>query len=182
MAKLPAKQRLFAETYVAMNNNGTAAYKHVYKVKKDKTAQVSASKLLSKPMVSEYVKFLQDKATDDTIMSRKETLQRLTILGRASVKDVVTFNSSTVKLRDSSTMTDDELYTVLSVSSAKGKTDKLDIKQVDKIKALEALAKHHGVLDGKGSEKGQGTGSENDSGTRESVADRVLASIKELKK
>ncbi len=180
--KLTAKQMAFCEVYVEMNNNGLAAYKHVYAVKKDTTAKVNASKLLTKANVRAYIQELQDKATSDRIMSREEVLYRYTILARSNVKDVLKFNGSTVTLKDSEELTEEEAYTIQSVSSSKGKTDKLEIKQVDKIKAVEGLAKHYGLFNDKGSGNESGDGSGDDSGNRESASDRVRGTISRLKK
>lgn len=180
--KLTAKQRAFCEIYVEMNNNGLAAYKHVYSVKKDKTAAAAAARLLVNVNIRAYIQELQDAATSDRIMSREEVLYRYTILARSNVKDVLKFNGSTVTLKDSEELTEEEAYTIQSISSSKGKTDKLEIKQVDKVKAVEGLAKHYGLFDGKGSGEGSEDGSGNDRVNRESVSDRVRGTIGNLKK
>lgn len=170
-------EKNFCEQYVKNGGNGTkaisAARKEPYK--KEDVAAVAASRVLRKIKVQEYIRYLQERATDSTIMSRKEVLRRLTNLGRAKMSNLAKWGADKVELKNSEDLEDDVLETVQEVSQKSGKIDEIKIKQYDKIKALELLAKHHGVLDA-------GSGSGDDSGDRESFKETVRESVSKLRK
>lgn len=170
-----AKQKKFCEILVKRGLSATAAYKEVYSPKNDKTAQASASKLLSNDIVSEYIEHLQQKATDDTIMSRREVLQELSRLGRGNLKNVAKWDSGGLSLKDSDDLNEAESSTVQSIKETSNEYGgSVEIKQYDKIKPLELLAKHYGALDG-GSENG-------DTGNGKSSVSRVLDTLRKIRK
>lgn len=168
-------ERNFCEEYVKNGGNGTkamiAARKEPYK--KEITASQAASRMYKRVKVQEYITFLQKKATDSTIMSRKEVLRRLTNLGRANMKNLASWSGKSVTLKNSEGLEDHISETVQEVSQKIGKTDELKIKQYDKVKPLELLAKHHGVLDAE-------TEPEDDRPTSDNFEDSVSKSIKKL--
>lgn len=77
MKELNNKQKVFCREYVKNGNNGTTAYMKAYKCK-ETTARINASKLLTNTNISEYIKELQEKLEDHSIMSAKERMQWLT--------------------------------------------------------------------------------------------------------
>lgn len=170
-------EKNFCEEYVRNGGNATKAITVARgePYKKPDTAMTAGSRMYRKVQVSEYIKHLQEKATDNTIMSRKEVLQRLTNLGRANMKNVARWGADKVELKNSEDLEDDVAETVQEVSQKSGKVDEIKIKQYDKVKPLELLAKHYGVLDAD-------SGSENDSGDRESFKESVRKSVSKLRK
>ncbi len=170
-------EKNFCEEYVKNGGNATKAIISARgePYKKEDTAMTAGSRMYRKVQVQEYIKHLQTKATDHTIMSRREVLQRLTNLGRANMKNLAKWSSDKVELKNSEDLKEDISETVQEVSQKSGKIDEIKIKQYDKIKPLEILAKHYGVLDASG-------GSENDSGDRESFKESVLKSLRKLRK
>ena len=63
------KQKIFCEEY-AKHGNGTLAYRTAYPtVKKDGTAKVNASKLLTNTNIKKHIESLSSKATNSRIMS-----------------------------------------------------------------------------------------------------------------
>ena len=75
--KLNARQKAFCEFYVASGNATESAIKAGYK---EQTARVTASKILTKANIQEYVKELQEKAKTSRIMTAIERREFLTEL------------------------------------------------------------------------------------------------------
>ena len=70
MPILSNQQRKFCEEYVNNGNNGTQAYLKAYKTcKKENTAKVNASRLLTKANVIEYIEELQEELKKKAIMT-----------------------------------------------------------------------------------------------------------------
>lgn len=75
--KLNARQKAFCEFYVASGNATESAIKAGYR---EQTARVTASKILTKANIQEYVKELQEKAKTSRIMTAIERREFLTEL------------------------------------------------------------------------------------------------------
>ena len=73
--KLNARQKAFCEFYVASGNATESAIKAGYR---EQTARVTASKILTKANIQEYVKELQEKAKTSRIMTAIERREFLT--------------------------------------------------------------------------------------------------------
>ena len=74
-------QRTFCQEYVKNGLNGTDAYMKAYKTcKKEETARVNASRLLTNANIQEYIKELQSKVEKKHIMSIEERMDWLTEL------------------------------------------------------------------------------------------------------
>ena len=82
------KQRAFADEYMC-TGNATRAYKTVYRVQSDRTAQVNASRLLSNAEVSEYVKAQADAIHDVTIANAREIMCILTSIVRGEISATI---------------------------------------------------------------------------------------------
>lgn len=67
--KLKPKHEQFCLEYLKNGNNGTQAYKAVYGTKKDNTARINATKLLTKANIKA---FLTTKCTEITTKKQKE--------------------------------------------------------------------------------------------------------------
>jgi phage terminase small subunit len=75
--KLTNRHQKFCDEYLANGMNGTRAYLSVYtNVKKDETAMVNASRLLSTAKVSEYVKSKQKEQSEKSLMSYEELVNK----------------------------------------------------------------------------------------------------------
>ena len=142
------QQRLFAELYVGNGFNITqAALKAGYS---KSSAPSQGSRLLKNAKVSAYIQHLQDKATTEAIMTRQEVLENLSKIARGNMKKLAVWGDTNVKLKKSEELEEDDSYTVQEVAESLSKTGySLKIKQHDKVKALELLSKHYGLLDGK---------------------------------
>ena len=78
MAKLTAKQRIFANEYL-IDMNATRAYKKAYaSCKKDETARVNGSKLLTNANIKSYIEEQLKKIEDQSIADATEVMKYLT--------------------------------------------------------------------------------------------------------
>ena len=87
MRRLNNNQKAFCREYVKNGNNGTKAYMKAYKCNKETTARINASKLLTNTNILEYIKELQEKLEDKSIMSAKERMIFLTGVITGVVKE-----------------------------------------------------------------------------------------------
>jgi len=169
---LNAKQKKFCEVLVRKGLSASAAYKLIYNPKSSSAVTASSSKLLAKDSISEYIAHLQKKATDSTIMSRKEVLQRLTALGRGNLKSVATWTEDGLDIIPSEDLDDEESVSIQSIKHTISEFGgSVEIKQRDPIKALELLAKHHGALNGSDDD-------DDDNGNGKTSVDKVLELIR----
>lgn len=131
--KLNNNQITFCQEYVNNGLNGMQAYLKAYKTcKREDTAKVNASRLLTNANIQNYIKALQEKIEDETIMTAKERMKWLSEV----IKDIQR-EEIKIKLPDGS---DEVLY----------------MKNADlntKLKAIDTLNKMTGeyktILDGK---------------------------------
>ena len=139
MAKLNEKQKLFCEHYHQSFNGADAARRAGYS---NHTARQSASRLLSRLDIQTRLKRLSDRRQRQVGLSGDEVVQKVASMAFADVRDMVTEDGTMRRLQDlpadvastlsSFTLTDDG---VLS-----------NVRTTDKIRSLELLAKHLGIL------------------------------------
>lgn len=82
--KLTKKERIFADEYVKTTNGTQSAITAGYS---EKTASVTASKMLRKPKVRQYIDAIMDERSKDTIATSDEVLEYLTRVVRGEEKD-----------------------------------------------------------------------------------------------
>ena len=82
--KLTKKERIFADEYVKTTNGTQSAIIAGYS---EKTASVTASKMLRKPKVRQYIDAIMDERSKDTIATADEVLEYLTRVVRGEEKD-----------------------------------------------------------------------------------------------
>ena len=121
------KQRRFADEYL-IDCNATRAYKAAYpSVKKDETASVNASRLLSKAKVKEYIDKRLSEISSAKIADATEVMEYLTsVLRRESRSEIVVVEGCGE-----------------GVSSARSIEKAPDEK--DRLKAAEMLGKRYGL-------------------------------------
>ena len=140
----PAQRHLADEWLI--NHNGCRAYKAAYpRVKKDETARVCASQLLTKPNVRAYIKMRHDE------MSAKYRIDQERILKEESN---IAFSNITDLFQDGRLLPPDKLpdNAKRAISSIKIKVLPGGIKQYeyrfwDKGRALERISKHLGLYE-----------------------------------
>lgn len=82
--RLTKKERIFADEYVKTTNGTQSAITAGYS---EKTASVTASKMLRKPKVRQYIDAIMDERSKDTIATADEVLEYLTRVVRGEEKD-----------------------------------------------------------------------------------------------
>lgn len=82
--KLTKKERIFADEYVKTTNGTQSAITAGYS---EKTASVTASKMLRKPKVRQYIDAVMNERSKDTIATADEVLEYLTRVVRGEEKD-----------------------------------------------------------------------------------------------
>lgn len=89
MAKLTDKQRIFVNEYL-VDLNATRAYKKAYpSCKKDETARVNGSKLLTNTNVKNYIDEQLKKIEDESIADAAEVMKYLTRVMRNELTEEV---------------------------------------------------------------------------------------------
>lgn len=90
-----SQQIKFCHEYVNNGCNGTQAYLRAYKsCKKEETAKVNASRLLTKANIQSYIEELQEKLKSKAIMSAQERMEWLTNVIKGKELDNYTYFDS----------------------------------------------------------------------------------------
>lgn len=98
MKELTIKQQRFCEEYVKVGN-GAEAYKRAYNAKKDETARVNASKLLTKTNIIEYIKSLNNEVREKSIADINDCLKILTELMSEDKPDFIRLKAVDMRLK-----------------------------------------------------------------------------------
>ncbi len=144
-SKLPSRQKLFVEKYIANGMNGSrAAVEAGYS---PKTARVTASQLLTKPNIkSEVSRRIREVLTDTEVMTL-QWLKQVKSIAEYDMRKAAEWDENTLTLKPSSQLDDSTAMAIQEVqynSTESGTTMK--IKAYDKVRALEQLAKFLGVI------------------------------------
>lgn len=123
MAKLPEKQKRFADLYVE-TGDGTEAYVQAgYKVKSRDVAKVNASRLLTNANVREYIDVLIAQKDGARIAKQDEVLEFLTSVLRGKQTETIP----------------------LGLGMGEQTLVKKELDGKDRIKAAELLGKRYGI-------------------------------------
>lgn len=161
---LTDKQKLFADEYL-IDLNATRAYKAVYKgCKKDETARVNGSKLLTNTNVAEYIEQRMKDRSKRTEITQDFVLNELFAIAKSKgsdyaqvVEEKIIQNGQYVIDPDTGQMK--TLQVVKVVPTDKLPEDKqkaiagikegkygIEVSTCDKVKALELLGRHLGMF------------------------------------
>jgi len=88
---------------VAGKTQRQAYYDAGGKAKSDLSADASVSEMLSNPNVRAFYESLMDEATSKAVMTRSEALERLSLMGRTRITDIVEFETVEVSAVDPKT-------------------------------------------------------------------------------
>lgn len=151
MAKLTDKQSKFCQEYLIDLNGAKAAIRAGYSAK---TADQIAFQLLKKTSVSERISFLQQNRQKRTEITADMVVSELAKIAFFDIRKIFDDNGNLI----SPTQLDDS--TASAISSIKSRVEKQsgeaddwaevkEYKANDKLRALEMLAKHLGILERK---------------------------------
>ena len=147
-ADLTPKQAAFVNEYLVDLNATQAAIRAGYS---EKSADNIGSELLGKTGVAAAIQKALDKRAARTEVTADRVLAELARIAFSDLRDVATWGADTLALIDSSELTEDaarSLREVVATTSQTehGTTNRLHVKQHDKMKALELLGKHLGMF------------------------------------
>lgn len=158
--KLTEKQKRFCEEYL-IDLNGTQAYIRTgYSAKKECTARVESSKLLTKPNIKAYISELRESQSERTQITADKVLAELAAIAfsdRTELAQVVHkqgidpetgegIEYADVDLTDTDKLSD---AAKKAISGIKRGRNGVEVSSYDKIRALELIAKHLGMLNEK---------------------------------
>lgn len=162
MTSLSNNQKLFCQEYLKLGMNGTQAYMKVYKsCKKEETARVNASRLLTNANIKKYIEELQAKVEEKAIVSIEDIVKELTAIAftdRTKLSQNVRNRIMLQEVEDGTkkeyfednvifTETKDLDETTRKVIAGYKKTQSgFAIETYDKMKALELLGKYLGMF------------------------------------
>lgn len=146
--KLRGKQERFCQEYVLDRNGTQAAIRAGYS---PRTANEQAAQILASISVQQRVQQLTrrslEKLKRKLDITRERIITELARIAFADVRKVVEWGSSGVKLREGSSLADDDVAAVSEVVESRHKHGRtIRVKMHDKVKALELLAKHLGMF------------------------------------
>lgn len=176
--KLTRKQLAFVQEYLTDLNGTQAAIRAGYS---PRTANVTAAQALAKPNIQQAVEKAFAKRSERTEVTADRVVVELGRIAFAHLGDVATWDSGGLTLVASEELSDDAIRSVAEVTSiATKETTTLRIKLVDKLGALNTLAKHLGMFPKEGIHVDNRTQAvvvmEDGSDPREAL-DRIVAGI-----
>lgn len=150
------KRECFCQEYIIDNNGYKAARRAEYS---EKTAMVQASQLLSLLNVQQRIAELRAVREERTRVTQDRVVRELALLGFSDLQNYITIDKLTgaIQAKGFEDMPPEESRALQSIkedraikedANGKGVTvyDKVSFKMYDKIRALEILAKHLGML------------------------------------
>jgi len=158
MTSLSNQQKLFCQEYLKLGMNGTQAYLNIYKsCKKESTAMTNASRLLRNAKVQDYIKELQSKVEEKTIVSIEDIVKELTAIAFGDRTEIVKYSEEVNKdpitgeetryCRTEITPSDKLSENAKKlIAGYKRNTAGINVETYDKIKALELLGKYLGMF------------------------------------
>lgn len=142
ISELPLKHQRFIVEYLQDHNATQAAVRAGYS---QKTAQEQGSRLLSKVMA--YIEPVGRQVIQKRLMKAADVVDGLVRIASTDIRDFVTWEGNTMKVKSSDELTPEQAYCIESITQHETQYVKyLKIKLHPKVKALDALAKHHNLF------------------------------------
>lgn len=139
----------FCEAFLVHLNGAKAAREAGYS---EDRARVTASELLAREDIQEYIAKRQEELQEATGITQKRVLEEYARIAFSDVRKLYTVDDALKSIRE---LDDDAAAAVASVEVYEEKTGEEDVeaigttkkvKMFDKVKALDALAKHLGMF------------------------------------
>ena len=143
---LTDKQKKFADEYL-IDFNATRAYKQAYpSCKKDTTANVNGSRLLSNAKVQEYIDRRIKQRSQRTEITQDNVLKELADIAFANITDFVRIEGQEVIVKSTDEIPKNLLPAIESIKYGKYG---IEVKFHDKVRSLELLGRHLGMFNDK---------------------------------
>ncbi len=161
---LTDKQKLFADEYL-IDLNATRAYKTVYKsCKKDETARVNGSRLLTNANVAEYIEQRMKDREKRTEVTQDKVLNELAAIAFSNgsdfaqvIEEPIIINGSYVMDPDTGRIKTQETVSITptdklteeqkkAIAGIKEGRNGIEVNTYDKVRALELLGRHLGMF------------------------------------
>lgn len=147
MAALAEKQATFVQEYLIDLNATQAAIRAGYS---PGSAARYAIELLNKTHVAEAIKKAMQERNQRVEISQDRILEELARIAFGDLRDAVTWGKEGVKLKESAELTEDQAAAISEVGETVTKEGgSTRIKRHDKVKAIELLMRHKGMLNDK---------------------------------
>ena len=136
------KQKRFADEYL-IDLNATRAYKAAYpSCKKDETARVNSSRLLTNANIETYIdKRIKDRE-ERTEITQDMVLKELAQIGFANITDFVSIEGPYVKVKQTADIPQEKIGAIAGIKEG---ANGIEVKLNDKGKALELIGRHLGM-------------------------------------
>ena len=143
---LTEKQKIFADEYL-IDLNATRAYKVAYPgVKKDETARVNGSRLLTNANVAQYINERIADRQKRTEVTQDMVVQELAAIGFAKATDYVIVTNGRVCIKNTDELTEQQIRAIAGIKEG---ANGVEVKLNSKEKALELLGRHLGMWNDK---------------------------------
>lgn len=143
---LTAKQKAFVQEYLIDLNAVQSALRAGYSQAKAK----NASEFLKIPLVKEAVDKAQEKRSKRTELTQDRVIQELANIAFADLRDVAEWSGDSLTLKASHTLTPEQASMISDLSvTATATGNNVKVKRHDKVKALELIMRHMGMLNDK---------------------------------
>jgi phage terminase small subunit len=140
------RQRLFVKEYLADPNAAEAARRAGYTLR---NARAVASRLLRKPEIAALVAKGTEQRAEKKRVTADRVIEELGRMAFADIRNFIDWGPEGVKLRDKSALDSDDAAAIADVE-AKGANGQIGrLKLYDKLAALNALARHLGMIGGR---------------------------------
>ena len=147
MVALEEKQATFVQEYLIDLNATQAAIRAGYS---PGSAARYAVELLNKTHVAEAIKKAMQERNQRVEISQDRILEELARIAFGDLRDAVTWGKEGVKLKESAELTEDQAAAISEVGETVTKEGgSTRIKRHDKVKAIELLMRHKGMLNDK---------------------------------
>ena len=147
MAILTEKQATFVQEYLIDLNATQAAIRAGFS---PGSAARYAVDLLNKTHVAEAIRTAMQERNRRVEISQDRILEELARIAFGDLRDAVTWGKEGVKLKESAELTEDQAAAISEVGETVTKEGgSTRIKRHDKVKALELLMRHKGMLNDK---------------------------------
>ena len=142
ISDLPLRHQRFIVEYLQDQNASQAAIRAGYKAD---NAHVQGSQLLSK--LSRYIEPVGRQVIKKRLMKAADVVESLVRIAQADIRDYMTWEGNHLVIKSSDELTPEQAQCIESVTQHETQHVKyIKLKLHSKVKALDALAKHHNLF------------------------------------